>query len=73
MTAVPGKWSTGVTLGYQWLINNAPVSGATSTTLTLTAGDLGKSVQVVVTGTEFGYTTVAKTSAAKVVGAAPKA
>jgi hypothetical protein len=63
LNATTGAWMTGVTLGFQWFVDGAPVSGATGTTYTPGAGDLGKAVHVAVTGTRPGYPDVTTTSA----------
>jgi hypothetical protein len=58
-----GSWMNGVALGYQWFVAGAPVSGATGTTYTPVAEDLGKTVRVEVTGTRADYPPVTRTSA----------
>ena len=63
LTAVPGTWTTGTTLSYQWLRNDVVISGATSSTYTLVADDFSKTIAVRVTGVKSGYTTASKTSA----------
>mgnify|MGYP006269252949 CR=1 FL=1 len=63
LTAIPGKWDTGVTLTYQWLRNGVAISGATSSTYPLVALDVSKNISVQVTGSLTGYTSVSKTSA----------
>jgi hypothetical protein len=53
LTCSTGIW-TGVptpTYTHQWKRNNAPISGATNTTYTLTVTDQGQSVKCTVTGT----------------------
>lgn len=71
LTAVPGTWTPApVTLAYQWLRNGSAISGATASTYTLVAADLGGTISVKVTGTKTGYTAVSKTSAAVTVKAA---
>ncbi|QHC60230.1 hypothetical protein [Rathayibacter sp. VKM Ac-2760] len=68
LTAVPGTWTPApVTLSYQWKRGGTAISGATSATYKTVAADAGKAVTVTVTGTKSGYTTLAKTSAAKTV------
>ena len=67
LTAVPGTWDAGVTLGYQWYLNGAPISGATSSTFTLVQADLNGSIVVKVTGSLAGYTSVTKASSAATV------
>ena len=63
LTAVRGSWTTGTSLRQQWLRNGVAITGATATTYRLTAADRGKRISVRVTGSQSGYTTVAKTSA----------
>lgn len=64
LTAQPGTWAPApVQLAYQWLADGAAISGATSSTLALTAAQLGKSVSVKVTGSRPGYTSAEATSA----------
>lgn len=68
VTAKPGSWSpASVSLGYQWLLDGAPIDGATSGTYTIAAGDFGHDLQVEVTGTLEGFTTTSAKSAATVV------
>jgi hypothetical protein len=56
LTAVaPAYFQSGVTTGYQWQVNGAPVSGATGSTYQVKSADLGKSITVVVTGTKTDY------------------
>ncbi len=64
LTAEPGTWTPGTpTLGYQWLLNGAPVAGQTSSTFTVPAAALGKLVAVQVTASGPGQTPVPVTSA----------
>jgi secreted trypsin-like serine protease len=65
LTANPGTWSPAPRFSYQWFRNGATISGATSRTYSLQQADWGKRISVRVTGTVTGYTTVAKTSAAR--------
>ena len=68
VTADAGQWSPSpVALSYQWLLAGAPISGATSSTYTITSADLGQELQVQVTGTLEGYTTSSATSVGVVV------
>jgi serine protease len=62
LTALPGAWTRGATLKYQWLRSGAPIAGATAANYTLTAADLGKIIKVRVVGFQPGHTTVAKDS-----------
>jgi hypothetical protein len=63
LTVTSGTWMTGVTLSYQWSVGGSPVAGATGTSYTPQAGDLGQTVTVTVTGTKLGYPDVTSTSA----------
>lgn len=63
LTAVPGSWTSGTSLSYQWLANGVAISKATGSTFTVTSAQRGKTITVKVTGTKSGYTTVPKTSA----------
>ncbi|MET3802688.1 hypothetical protein ABID70_002643 [Clavibacter michiganensis] len=73
LTAVPGTWApVPTTFTYRWFAANVAVSGATASTYSPVAADLGKRITVTVTGARSGYTTAAKTSAASAaVVAAP--
>ena len=56
LVATPGVWNTpGLTVGYQWTRNSAAISGATSSSYTATAADLGQDVGVRVTAGKAGY------------------
>jgi uncharacterized protein YkwD len=66
LTAVPGSWTAGTALKYQWLRAGAAISGATAVAYTPGTADIGAAITVRVTGTNPGYATVAKTSAATV-------
>ncbi|CAB4742016.1 unannotated protein [freshwater metagenome] len=52
LTTDNGVWATQTTYTYQWYADNAPISGATSQSFTVTAAQLGKklSVRVIPTG-----------------------
>lgn len=65
LSAVPGTWDAGVTLGYRWLVGGQQVGTAPS--YTPVAGDLGKPISVAVTGTRAGYAAVTRTSEAVTV------
>jgi hypothetical protein len=60
--ATTGTWMDGTDLGYQWFVAGVPVGGATGTSYTPTAGDLGQTVRVEVTGTRADYPTVTHAS-----------
>lgn len=64
LTAKRGTWSSGTTFTYQWYANGAAISGATKSTLTLSASRAGKTITVKVTGKKSGYPTVSRTSKA---------
>jgi subtilisin family serine protease len=64
LTAIVGSWIPGATsFGYQWLRNGAAISGATHSTYRLTAADVGKHINVVVTAKRAYYVDASKTSA----------
>ena len=64
LTAKPGTWKpSGVKLTYQWLRDGKKISGATSSTYTLTSKDKGAKISVTATGKKSEYPTVSKTSA----------
>lgn len=64
LTAKPGTWTKGTTLGYQWYASGKAIKGATKTTYKLPASLAGKTVTVTVTGKKAGHVTAAKTSKA---------
>ncbi len=70
LTVSPGAWTSGATLSYQWNAGGAAVRGATSSTFTPGAAQVGEAITVTVTGSLAGYTPVSKMSAptAKVAG-----
>lgn len=51
LTAIEGTWTGNPTFTYQWKRDGANISGATSKTYTIVAGDVGKALSVAVTGT----------------------
>lgn len=69
VTASPGTWdpSSGVTFAYQWLADGSEIAGATTSSLAVTSGLLGKRLSVRVTGSRFldtpGTATSAQTAA----------
>lgn len=72
LTANEGTWTPdGITFTYQWYSEGVLVSGATAKTYVPTAADVGKRIQVRVTGAKSGYLTTFATSAptVKVVAA----
>ena len=54
LTLVPGKWSTGVVLSYNWFRDNEYIEDATSKTYKVMGSDYGKTIMAVVTGTLLG-------------------
>ncbi|UOQ90942.1 carboxypeptidase regulatory-like domain-containing protein [Agromyces endophyticus] len=64
LTAKPGTWTTGTRFTYQWYANGAAVSGATASTFKPASVQAGKTITVRITGSQTGYATVSKTSAA---------
>jgi len=65
LTANSGNWDpSGADFTYQWNADDTPISGATGTTFTPTAADLGQTITVTVTGTLPGYVTTAATTQA---------
>ena len=63
VSADPVAWTpTPDQVSYTWLRDGTPISGATSTSYTLTADDLGKHVTVKVVASRAGYTAVSLTS-----------
>lgn len=59
-----GVWSPGSSFAYQWYADGAAISGAKYSTLKLTSGLKSKRIAVKVTGSQPGYATAAKISAA---------
>jgi len=63
LTLIPGTWSEGTTLTYQWLRSGYTISGAVAETYKVASADDGKQLSVRVTGKQAGWATVVKTSA----------
>ena len=67
LTAIEGVWTGNPTFTYQWKRDGSNISGATSKTYTLVAGDASKSISVAVTGTNgAGNATAASAATAAV-------
>ena len=64
LTAVPGKWTAGVSFAYQWYADGKKIGGATKASYQVASSVAGKKITVVVTGKLTGYTAKAVTSAA---------
>lgn len=62
LTAVPGAWTPGTKLGYQWRADGTAIKGATSSSYKVSASVRGKRITVSVTGTKAGYATTRLTS-----------
>ncbi|MCX6395517.1 MAG: hypothetical protein NTV23_03430 [Propionibacteriales bacterium] len=61
----PGSWNrTGTTYTYQWLAGGAPIAGATGTSYTPTADQVGDTFTVKVTASKAGFRSGAATSPA---------
>ena len=64
LSATPGTWGPAPGITYQWKSSGTAISGATGSTFTPTATQLGHPITVTVTGTQSGYTTASTTSLA---------
>ncbi|WP_310529459.1 carboxypeptidase regulatory-like domain-containing protein, partial [Nocardioides sp.] len=65
LTSTPGSWNpSDSTYAYQWLANGGPIAGATGSSYTVVAGDIGKTLAVRVTATRDGFASSTATSAA---------
>jgi hypothetical protein len=62
LTANPGTWDVDVVLTYKWFLNGVEIAGATMSTLTPGADQVGGVISVEVTGTKAGYGTEVKLS-----------
>jgi hypothetical protein len=60
-------WTPAATLSYQWLLDGAPINGATGTSYAPVAGDAGHVLEVQVTGTAAGFQTAVTTSVPQTV------
>ncbi|MDQ7991737.1 MAG: right-handed parallel beta-helix repeat-containing protein [Propionicimonas sp.] len=70
LTAKPGSWGPGsVKLTYRWYRSGHAIPGATKSTYVLKRADRGNRIEVRVTGSKSGFTTVTKKSkATRLVG-----
>jgi len=68
LTADTSGWDAGTYFTYQWAANGVNITGGTGATyIPAVATQVGLPITVTVTGSKFGYTTTAKTSAATAV------
>ncbi len=63
LSATTGTWTPAATFSYQWFAGSQAVSGATASTFTPTATQLGAALKVRVTASAPGYTTMRVASA----------
>ena len=66
LTVKRGTWSWGTAFTYRWLRNGVVISDAYASTYKVRTADKGTKLTVRVTGSRFGYTTVSRTSAARI-------
>lgn len=64
LTAAVGAWPENTTLRYQWKRGTVAITGATTTTYTLTAADYNKDITFVVSASKTGYTALTRASSA---------
>ena len=62
LTASATGWMSGVSVGYQWLLNGASISSATNSKYKLAKSDKGKRISVRISLSKVGYTSVTATS-----------
>ena len=68
LTASAGEWvPTPADLTYQWNRGGVPISGANSSSYTVSAADPGTALSVTVTGSSAGYSVLSRTSLATAV------
>lgn len=68
LTALRGTWSpSGITFRYQWLRDGRAIAGATASTYVVRRTDRAHRISVRITGSKSGYTTVARTSPARLI------
>ena len=69
LTVKPGNWAVDdVDLSYRWKNNGTNISGAIDETYKVRSSDAGDKITVTVTGSAYGYSSRAQTSAAAVIG-----
>jgi 5'-nucleotidase len=63
LTGTAGSWTpTPTSVAYQWLADGTPIAGATTSSYTLTAAELGRVITVRVTASATGYSNAVATS-----------
>jgi surface antigen len=62
LSATTGTWTPRATYAYQWKDGHGPIPGATASTFTPTADQLGRRLRVTVTATRDGYQTTRSAS-----------
>ncbi|MFC6451566.1 hypothetical protein ACFP82_15935 [Cellulomonas gelida] len=62
LRALPGTWTAGTRLTYQWKVDGVAIKGASGQSYKVRAADRGDRITVSVTGTKKGYTTATRTS-----------
>jgi hypothetical protein len=71
VTATRGSWTAGTAYSYQWYANGKAIrTGGRSSSYTIPAAVVGRTLTVKVTGRQTGYTTLTRASAGKKVAAA---
>jgi uncharacterized protein YjbI with pentapeptide repeats len=68
ISANPGTWDAGVGLSFQWLLDGAPIAGASSGSYTPQPNDCGHQLSVSVTGSSVGFMSSTQTSLEALVG-----
>jgi surface antigen len=63
LSATTGTWTPAGTYAYKWFADHKPIKGATASTFSPAAAQLGKVISVRVTASAAGYTTQQATSA----------
>ena len=63
LSAVPGTWTSGARLSYQWLRSGKTITGATARTYVVRPTDAGLPLTVRVAGSRSGYLPASSTSA----------
>jgi hypothetical protein len=71
LTVNPGTWTGSPTFTYQWQADAVNITGATSSTYSVQADDVGKSIRCVVTATNGGGSTSANSNTLTILPLAP--